>query len=156
MGSPLSPALCSMVIASLEAVWRRTFEIMVRSIDLHTCFLRYVDNRLLFAPKSFLQLPCVQLLQRMEFYGQDIILEDEQEFDFLGFHVDYPNGCIKYNRSLQDVDLLHPLSAAPKSICCPELSSSKNADIPHHRSKVIFTFFGGSLISDVYRFMMPS
>ena len=117
MGSPLSPALCSMVIVSLESVWRRTFELTVRNMDLHTCFERYVDNRLLFAPQSFLKLPCMQLLQRMDFYGQAIILEDEQEFDFfLGFHIDYPHGCIKYNRSLQDVDLLHPLSAAPKSI----------------------------------------
>ena len=85
MGSPLSPALCSMVIVSLESVWRRTFELTVRNMDLHTCFERYVDNRLLFAPQSFLKLPCMQLLQRMDFYGQAIILEDEQEFDFFGF-----------------------------------------------------------------------
>ena len=77
-----------------------------------------MDNRLLFAPESFLKLPCVQLLQRMDFYGQAIILEDEQEYDFLGFHIDYPQG-----RSLQDADLLHPLSAAPSSILLSGLLS---------------------------------
>ena len=86
-------------------------------------FIRYVDSRLLFAPQSFLKLPCMQLLQRMDFYGQAIILEDEQEYDFLGFHIDYSNGCIKYNKSLQDVDLLHPLSAAPRSVLLSRLLS---------------------------------
>ena len=122
MGSPLSPALCSMVIASLESVWKRTFQLSVRNMDLHT-FLRYVDNRLLFAPESFLKLPCMQLLQRMDFYGQAIILEDEEEYDFLGFHIDYPQGRIRYCRSLQDADLLHPLSAAPSSILLSGLLS---------------------------------
>ena len=80
-------------------------------------------NRLLFAPESFLKLPCVQPLQRMDFYGQAIILEDEQEYDFLGFHIDYPQGRIRYCRSLHDADLLHPLSAAPSSILLSGLLS---------------------------------
>ena len=95
----------------------------VQNMDLHTCFLRYVDNRLLFAPECFLKLPCMQLLQRMDSYGQAIILEDEQEYDFLGFHIDYPHGRIKYCRSLQDADLPHPLSAAPKSVLLSGLLS---------------------------------
>ena len=111
--SPLSPALCGTVIASLESVWTRTFR--VSGVRFHACFLRYVDNRLLFAPQSILKLPWVQLLLSKESNGQAMILEDEQKHDFLVFQIDFRQGFIKFNRAIQDSDLLDPLSAAPKT-----------------------------------------
>ena len=46
MGSPLSPALCLMVVALSEEVWFRSYKSFLSCIDLTSRFLRYVDNRL--------------------------------------------------------------------------------------------------------------
>ena len=46
MCSPLSPALCLMVVALSEEVWHRTFESTLTTMNLTSRLLRYVDNRL--------------------------------------------------------------------------------------------------------------
>ena len=61
MESPLSPALCGMVIACLESVCARTFAETLTNIHLRSCFLMYVDKRLLFSPRHLMQLPCTSL-----------------------------------------------------------------------------------------------
>ena len=46
MGSPLSPALCLMVVALSEDIWYSTYRSTLPTIDLTARLLRYVDNRL--------------------------------------------------------------------------------------------------------------
>ena len=48
MGSPISPALCGMVIASPEICWLQSYSIVRCSSDVFCFLLRYVDSRLLF------------------------------------------------------------------------------------------------------------
>ena len=48
MGSPLSPALCMMVVALSEEIWYRTYRTTLSTMDLTARLLRYVDNRLCF------------------------------------------------------------------------------------------------------------
>ena len=49
MGSPLSPALCMMVVALSEEIWYRTYQTTLTTMDLSARLLRYVDNRLCLA-----------------------------------------------------------------------------------------------------------
>ena len=116
MGSPISPALCSMVISGLEDIWKRTFSSLLRNISLTSCFLRYVDNRILFCPRHVLVQSGIRLLQNPQFYGQDILLEDEMEFDFLGFAIDVQGRRVMYRRNLTSYDLMDVLSASPEHV----------------------------------------
>ena len=45
----------------LESVCGRTFAETLTNIHLRSCFLMYVDNRLLFSPRQLMQLPCNSL-----------------------------------------------------------------------------------------------
>ncbi|OLP78836.1 hypothetical protein AK812_SmicGene40935 [Symbiodinium microadriaticum] len=62
MGSPLSPALCGMVIAAQEEIWRRTFNISCPNMNRSLLSLRYVGNRLWLSESRFEQLPGIRLL----------------------------------------------------------------------------------------------
>ena len=53
MGSPLSPALCMMVVALSEEIWYRTYQTTLTTMDLSARLLRYVDNRLCLADPSW-------------------------------------------------------------------------------------------------------
>ena len=53
MGSPLSPALCLMVVALSEEIWYRTFYDTLASMDLTSRLLLYVDNRLCLVDPSW-------------------------------------------------------------------------------------------------------
>ena len=132
----LKPRLMLDGDCSLESVWARTFAETVSNMHFHACFLCYVDNRL-FCPQTILRLACVQ---RMEFYGQAIVLEDEQEYDFLGFQIGFAQGVIRYNRSIQEADLLNPLLCF--QISCPGHFSQRNAAIKVRRSRRICTSLG--------------
>ena len=116
MGSPISPALCGMVIASLEECWMQCYSIARRSSDMFCLFLRYVDSRLLFMLRDISRQSCLQLLQNNHVYGGSTELEDEAEFDCLGFSLDHEHGRVQYNRNLVLADLLDVLSAAPTTI----------------------------------------
>ena len=50
MCSPLSPALCLMVVALSEEVWHRTFESTLTTMNLTSRLLRYVDFALRYSP----------------------------------------------------------------------------------------------------------
>ena len=112
MGSPISPSLCSMVIAAQEEVWARTFRQTVRGLGSRFLSLRYVDNRLWMSDRSTARLPGVQLLLTSSFYGGRILLEDEPALDFLGFTLDLQKRSVMYNRACQAADLPNPQSAA--------------------------------------------
>ena len=115
MGSPLSPALCGMVIAAQEEIWRRTFSITCSSVSRNLLSLRYVDNRLWISERRFEQLPGVRLFLNSRFYGGDIILEDEPAYDFVGFSLDL-HDRIHYNRACQATDLPSTYSASPEPV----------------------------------------
>ena len=138
-------------------LWTRTFAETVSSMRFHACFLRYVDNRLLFAPQSILKLPWVQLLLSMESNGQAMILEDEQKYDFLVFQIDFAQGLIKYNRAIQDSDLLDPLSAAPKTTLLSGLLSRafliKKCGYPNSQ---MCNFYGSLLICEASQSTKPN
>lgn len=62
MGSPLSPALCLMVVSVYEQIWYHTHRESISNLHVHALFLRYVDNRLVILPSSNKDLPAFQIL----------------------------------------------------------------------------------------------
>ena len=86
MGSPLSPALCMMVVALSEEIWYRTYRTTLTTMDLSARLLRYVDNRLCLADPSWDYEICFANFLHPEFYGHPIILETEPDQEFLGFY----------------------------------------------------------------------
>ena len=90
MGSPASPALCSMVIAVHEQGWTSTYRQLIHSHKSqqdassssradYFC-ARYVDNRLLVIPTRFLQLPPFQQFTHPIFFVPPVELEHEPGF----------------------------------------------------------------------------
>ena len=116
MGSPLSPALCSMMIAAQEEVWRRSFSITCSNMNRCMLVLRYVDNRLWLSEQRFAQLPAVKLFLNNRFYGGNILLEEEPAFDFVGFILDVDHRRIAYNRAIQARELPCIQSASPETV----------------------------------------
>ena len=99
MGSPLSPALCLMVVALLEEVWHRTFQSTLSTMNLTLRLLRCVDNRLCLIDSHWFDDPALPTFLHPEFYGSPIFLEIEPDQEFLGF-------CIEFNPLLSG--FLHP------------------------------------------------
>ena len=56
MGSPLSPALCLMVVSISEQIWSITFNQLLSNHNLFIRHIRYVDNRLIFGEKRLTDL----------------------------------------------------------------------------------------------------
>ena len=71
MGSPLSPALCLMVVSIREQIWSLTFKQSLANRNLFIQRLRYVDNRLMFGDRRLADLPAYVLLHD-GFYGKPI------------------------------------------------------------------------------------
>ena len=69
MGSPLSPALCMMVVALSEEIWYRTYRTTLTTMDLSARLLRYVDNRLCLADPSWDYEISFNVLVSFMFYG---------------------------------------------------------------------------------------
>ena len=116
MGSPLSPALCGMVIAAQEEIWRRTFNISCSNMSRSLLGLRYVENRLWLSERRFEQLPGIRLLLNNYFYGGSIILEEEPAFEFVGFTLDFEQRRILYSRACATHDIPSTKSAAPQPV----------------------------------------
>ena len=89
MGSPLSPALCLMVVALSEEIWYRTFADTLASTDLTSRLLRYVDNRLCLVDPSWHYEPAFANFLHPEFYGKPVILETEPDQEFLGLCIEF-------------------------------------------------------------------
>ena len=77
MGSPLSPALCLMVVSISEQIWSSTFRQILSNHHLFIRHIRYVDNRLIFGDKRLTELAPYEVLLDDGFYGKPIILETE-------------------------------------------------------------------------------
>ena len=91
MGSPLSPALCAMVVSISEQIWATSFKSVLANHHLFVRHIRYVDNRLVLGDPQIQHLPPYEILLNDGFYGKPIVLETEPDQEFLGFMLETPH-----------------------------------------------------------------
>ena len=116
MGSPLSPALCLMVVSVYEQIWFHTHRESITNLHLHALFLRYVDNRLVILPSSTTGIPAYQILTDADFYKTPIVLEDEPDQEFLGFQLELDPFEMIYQCPRDLSQVLSPWSASPPAV----------------------------------------
>ena len=116
MGSPLSPALCLMVVALSEEVWFRTYESQLSNMDLTSRLLRYVDNRLCLPDLSWTTDPAFELFLHPDFYGNPIVLETEPDQEFLGFILEFDPFTLRYSPPRDLNQVMAPFSASPLNV----------------------------------------
>ena len=113
MGSPLSPALCLMVVSISEQIWSNTFRHLMSNHHLFIRHIRYVDNRLIFGDKRLTELAPYEVLLDEGFYGKPIILETEPDQEFLGFMLETKPLELIYQGPTNISQVLSPFSASP-------------------------------------------
>jgi len=116
MGSPLSPALCLMVVSISEQIWSITFQQILSNHNLFIRHIRYVDNRLIFGDKRLLDLSPYEVLLDDGFYGKPIILETEPDQEFLGFMLETKPLEFIYQGPTNVSQVLSPFSASPPKV----------------------------------------
>ena len=116
MGSPLSPALCMMVVALSEEIWYRTYHTTLSTMDLSARLLRYVDNRLCLADPSWDYDISFTNFLHPEFYGNPIILETEPDQEFLGFCIEFEPFALRYSPPRDFNQVMAPFSASPLAL----------------------------------------
>ena len=116
MGSPLSPALCLMVVSISEQIWSINFRHILSNHNLFIRHIRYVDNRLIFGDKRLTGLPPYQVLLDDGFYGKPIILETEPDQEFLGFMLETKPLELIYQGPTNVSQVLSPFSASPPKV----------------------------------------
>ena len=116
MGSPLSPALCLMVVSISEQIWSNTFRHLMSNHHLFIRRLRYVDNRLIFGDKRLTELAPYEVLLDDGFYGKPIILETEPDQEFLGFMIETKPLELIYQGPTNISQVLSPFSASPPAV----------------------------------------
>ena len=116
MGSPLSPALCMMVVALSEEIWYRTYRTTLTTMDLTARLLRYVDNRLCLSDPSWDYEICFANFLHPEFYGHPIILETEPDQEFLGFCIEFEPFALRYSPPRDFNQVMAPFSASPLAV----------------------------------------
>eukprot|EP00435_Cladocopium_sp_Y103_P017295 s4270_g4.t1 len=87
VGSPLSPAMCLMVVSISEEIWFHNFKEILSNHHLFVRRIRYVDNRLLLGDPRLVDMPPYETLLDEGFYGRPILLETEPDQEFLGFMI---------------------------------------------------------------------
>ena len=113
MGSPLSPALCLMVVFISEQIWSINFKQVLSNHNLFIRHTRYVDNRLVFGDRRLLDLAPYEVLLDDGFYGKPIILETEPDQEFLGFMLETQPLELIYQGPTNISQVLSPYSASP-------------------------------------------
>ena len=114
MASPLSPALCLMVVSISEhANWSINFKEILTNHNLFVRHLRYVDNRLILGHSELQDLPPYQMLLDEDFYGKPIMLETEPDQEFLGFRIETNAFELAYCGPANVYQILSPFSASP-------------------------------------------
>ena len=116
MGSPLSPALCLMVVSISEQIWSNTFRHFMSNHHLFIRHIRYVDNRLIFGDKRLTELAPYEVLLDDGFYGKPIILETEPDQEFLGFMLETKPLELIYQGPTNISQILSPFSASPPAV----------------------------------------
>ena len=116
MGSPLSPALCLMVVSISEQIWSITFNQLLSNHNLFIRHIRYVDNRLIFGDKRLTELAPHEVLLDDGFYGKPIILETEPDQEFLGFMLETKPLELRYQGPTNVSQVPSPFSASPPKV----------------------------------------
>ena len=116
MGSPLSPALCLIVVSISEQIWSITFHQLLSNHHLFIRHIRYVDNRLIFRDKRLTALAPYEVLLDEGFYGKPIILETEPDQEFLGFMLETKPLELIYQGPTNVSQVLSPFSASPAKV----------------------------------------
>ena len=116
MGSPLSPALCLLVVSISEQIWSCTFRQILSNHHLFIRHIRYVDNRLIFGDKRLTELAPYEVLLDDGFYGKPIILETEPDQEFLGFMLETKPLELIYQGPTNISQVLSPFSASPPTV----------------------------------------
>ena len=116
MGSPLSPALCLMVVSISEQIWSITFHQLLSNHHLFIRHIRYVDNRLVFGDRRLTDLAPYEVLLDDGFYGKPIILETEPDQEFLGFMLETKPLELIYQGPTNVSQVLSPYSASPPKV----------------------------------------
>ena len=116
MGSPLSPALCLMVVSIEEQIWYSTYQQFLSSTAIWYKGLRYVDNRLLLGEPQLQYEPAFATLLDEHFYQAPIILEYEADQEFLGFQIETQPLEVIYNQPRDTSQILSPTSASPPHV----------------------------------------
>ena len=116
MGSPLSPALCLLVVSISEQIWSITFHQLLSNQHLFIRHIRYVDNRLIFGDKRLTALAPYEVLLDDGFYGKPIILETEPDQEFLGFMLETKPLELIYQGPTNVSQVLSPFSASPPKV----------------------------------------
>ena len=116
MDSPLSPALCLMVVSISEQIWSSTFHQLLSNHHLFIRHIRYVDNRLIFGDKRLTALAPYEVLLDEGFYGKPIILETEPDQEFLGFMLETKPLELIYQGPTNISQVLSPFSASPPKV----------------------------------------
>ena len=111
MGSPLSPALCLMVVSISEQIWSINFKTILTNHHLFIRHIRYVDNRLILGDSRLRDLPPYEVLLDKGFYGKLIVLETETDQEFLGFMLETNPFELIYFGPTNVSQVLSPLSA---------------------------------------------
>jgi hypothetical protein len=83
MGSPLSPALCLMVVSISEQIWSINFN----QLNSFPTIISSSNTSAMWTTDSFLATLASNNFHRMKsfFHGKPIILETEPDQEFLGF-----------------------------------------------------------------------
>jgi hypothetical protein len=116
MGSPLSPALCLMVVSISEQIWSINFRHILSNHNLFIRHIRYVDNRLIFGDKRLTDLSPYEVLLDDRFYSKPIILETEPDQEFLGFMPETKPLELIYQGPTNVSQVLSPFSASPPKV----------------------------------------
>eukprot|EP00435_Cladocopium_sp_Y103_P072676 s321_g41.t1 len=116
MGSPLSPAMCLMVVSISEEIWFHNFKEILSNHHLFVRHIRYVDNRLLLGDPRLVDLPPYETLLDDGFYGRPILLETEPDQEFLGFMIATEPFELIYCGPTDTSQVLSPFSASPPKV----------------------------------------
>ena len=103
----ISPVLSAVPIAAIEHGWHQSFREQIQGCKFFLA--RYVDNRMLIAESSTIQLLPFQTLTLDVFYGSPVILEDVGDEHLLGFDIDTRNRTISFIQPKSQWQIRHYL-----------------------------------------------
>ena len=138
MGSPLSPALCLMVVSISEQIWSINFKQIPSNYHLFIRRIRYVDNRLIFGDSRLRDLPPYEVLLDEGFYGKPIILETEPDQEFLGFMLETKPLELIYQGPTNLSQCLSPFSASPPKVLLSGFRSRCHIVVKGHSLTFVF------------------
>ena len=116
MGSPLSPAMCLMIVSVYTEIAHQTCSTYLTNMHHHALLPRYVNDRLLLIPDGLHLTPPFETLTHPDLYKAPIILETEPDQEFLDSQLE----LVQCPRDLSQV--LSPYSASgPVARLCFEM-----------------------------------